>query len=696
MQNISVELEKFSDEDGLRETGVPVVKALNVARQQGIVVVRLGEELRAEAKTKNGLLQLDAAELPQALQAVPWAFAFRYSALPFDLALNVEKIQPQIRVQQLAETYIEPEQISLDIANIFDIRRAGVFQLEMDLPAGYELLGVQGHACGGAQPAEIDRYALSGENNTRLQINLSRKAMGKVGLVVRLETSPRGRELADSNRRVVGDCDSFAEGGHQSRDVAGRLVVLGPESLQITAESLAGLRNISLGEARQLVHSVRDNRFPTLRDVLAFVYTREATELTLAAERRRPQITARQLLTARIESGVVNYTATFHYDVLYSAVKALRIDIPQDLVGSINVTPTSISKTTLNPQPDDVADGYIAWSLTGESEFLGSRSFALTWVHNTQELDVGKSEDYQLPALRPMDVDRAWGQIVVSKAETLDVQPAEGFENLRPIDAQHDLMAGGSVADAARAFEFHDDWSLTITATRYELEEPKRTSIERALVRMVVTRSKQVTVQAVYRIRSALQRLAIELPEESQFDMDMLYLNGQPSSMERGDGDQLFIPLVNRSPDTPFVVEMRYTVPGDHRRLALPVFPAQEGLQSEPAVQKVRLSVYLQDELALLDAKGPWTNEQANWYAHLNRLPGHATSDEQLLDWVAEGVSMNHQHAKSFATDGRLYTFTTLRPDTAGGSVASGRVRFALSERLCVRRDRTARSAESG
>jgi len=55
------------------------------------------------------------------------------------------------------------------------------------------------------------------------------------------------------------------------------------------------------------------------------------------------------------------------------------------------------------------------------------------------------------------------------------------------------------VPNAARAFEFHDDWSIALQATRFQLEEVKRTSIERAVVRAVVTRGDQVSVQALIR-----------------------------------------------------------------------------------------------------------------------------------------------------------------------------------------------------
>ncbi|MBC8355704.1 MAG: hypothetical protein H8E66_27310 [Planctomycetes bacterium] len=661
-QSIIIDCERFSDETALRETHIPVIQAVNVGRQQGVVVVRLGDELRAEATTKNGLLQLDTAELPQPLQSVKWAFAYRYAALPFDLALSVEKVKPRIQVQQLVEAYLQPEQITLDVSVILDIQQAGVFELAFDIPAGYQVERVQGRAMGDAKPVVVDSHHVEGDDNTRLQINLSRKAMGRVGVSATLRRSLNEPNLMTPTGEAAEIQITIPRIATEVEDVSGSLIVHGPESLQITSQSVSGMRNVAIAETHKDVQAVRDGRFEGLREILGFVFTIDPAELTVAAERRRPHVTARQLLTAGIETGVIKYEARFFYDILYSAVKSLRLDVPEDLAVEIRVASGGVSKTTITPQPDDVPEGYVAWSLRGESEFLGQRNVVLSWEQSTQELEVGKSTDYALPSLMPMNVDRAWGQIVVSKAETLDVRAAAGFDGLRPIDPQHDLMPGVSVTDAARAFEFHDAWTLSVTTTRYELEEVKRTSIERALVRMVVTRSDRVSVQALYRIRSAVQRLAVALPAESEFDNDPLYINGEPKSLEHGEQNQLFIPLVNQNPEVPFVLELRYTMPGDHRQLDMPAFPGQPGLQTEPAMQKVELSVFLPNEMALLDSDGPWTNQQGDWYSKLNRLPGHRMNDDHLLGWVTEGVGMKSQHATTFAVDGRLYSFTTLRP----------------------------------
>jgi hypothetical protein len=661
-QNVTLELEKFTGEAQQQELGVPIIKALGVGRQQGVVVVRLAPALRAEAIRRTGLMQLDAGELPQSLAAAQWAFAYRYASLPFDLALNVEKVQPRLQADELIEAYLEPEQLSLHLLALYNVERAGVFQFELDIPAGYDVRQVRGHAAAGAQPAVVDKHHLEGEDKTRLVVNLSRKAMGRVGLVVELE-----KRLDDPNLlSPTGESSDLAVPLPRVRPETverstGRLVVYAPESLRVNPDTTDGLRAISSAEAYEGVESTRGPRFPATRQVLAFAYTEEPAELSLAVERRKPHVTARQLLVARIETGVVKYEATFFYDILYSGVKSLRIDLPAELAGEIRNQTPGIREKTLDPPPDDLADGYIAWSLTGETEFLGSTQVKLQWEKKIEKLEIGKSVDLTIPVLKPRDVDRATGQIVLTKAETIDLHPAGEPRGLTPIDPQHDLMAGASVSDAARAFEFHEDWSLAVTATQYKLEDVKRTSIERGVVRVVATRSNQLAVQALYRMRSALQRLQIELPKSVDparaFDTQPLRINGQTVSLERGDKGEFYVPLVGQNPDEPFLLELRYTVDGNASRLEYPVFP------SEPAVQKVYLCVYVPEEQALLGSLGPWTDEfELQSTTPLSTAPLTNQSESWFVNWVREGVNITGASPDSFQTAGNLYVFSTLRP----------------------------------
>jgi hypothetical protein len=617
--------------------------------------------LRAETASQTGLLQLDAADLPSTLARGQWAFSYRYAALPFDLAFDVEKVQPRIVVDELVEAYLEPEQLTLDLLALYNIERAGVFQLELDVPAGYELRQVRGQAAAGAEAAAVDTYHLEEDDKTRLIVNLSRKALGKVGLFVELQ-----RRLDDANLLTpTGKASDItlalprvAAGGVERS--TGRLVVYAPESLRVSPVQHESMRSLSFSEAFEGTESTRGPRFPMARAVLAFAYSSGPASLVVSAERRMPYVTVRQLLVVGVESGVVKYSATFFYDIQYSGVKSLRIDLPERLLSQIRNRDTSIYETTTDPPPDDLAEGYIARSFTGETEWIGQATIHLTWESKMDELDVGKSVALDIPYLRPMSVDRAWGQIALTKAETIDVQPSTEPRGLRPIDPQHDLMEGADVADAAGAFEFHDDWQLNLTATRYELEEVKHTSIERAVLRMVVNRkaendSQKTAVQALYRLRSVRQRLVVKLPDKVQFDSEPLRIDGRPVTLERGDQGEYYVPLVGHSPDQPLLLELRYITDSSQARLDFPEFP------DEPAIQKVYLAVYLPDELALVGWHGPWSDELTWYWDHwLNTVPLARRGSDELLSWVTEGISVTDSPA--FQTDGTLYVFSTLRP----------------------------------
>ena len=96
------------------------------------------------------------------------------------------------------------------------------------------------------------------------------------------------------------------------------------------------------------------------------------------------------------------------------------------------------------------------------------------------------------------------------------------------------------------------------------------------------------------------------LPEKAEFDSQPLRINGRPAALQKGGTNEYFVPLLAANADTPFVIELRYTLPGDGRRLVLPTFPKQ------PAVVKEYLAVYLPETRTLLATRGPW-NEEFCW-----------------------------------------------------------------------------------
>ena len=670
-QSVVVELEKIAGQKRVESLKVPVVKALNVGRQQGFVVVQVGSGLRAEASKTSGLSQVDANELPVAMRSVAWTFAYRYASVPFELELAVEEVSPRITVDSLVEARLEPEKLTLDLTVFYTIERAGVFKLELDVPEGFELRSVTGRqgaatAAPGMPPtvcatAEVDSHHLEGKKNTHLVVNLARKALGRVGLHVQLQREmPDAKLLTPTEKPIAIDLPLPQPTKATVEHSSGRLVISAPESLRVNPAEVKGLRAVSFQEAMEgiAIPAPPPPGSSAPRPVLAFMFTQEPVTLGLAVERRKPQVTVRQLLVARIEEGVIKYEATFFYSIHYSGVKSLRIDVPADVSRELHNKTPGIHEKIMDPPPPGVEKNMVAWSLVGEGELLGDVQINLVWDQKLDKLDVGKDMEVVVPHVAPREVDLAWGQIALAKAETLNFQEGENLKGLRPIDPQRELTP--PVSGAARAFEFLDEWTLPLTITRYELAQVKPTSIDRAVCRMVVTPAGEIAVQAVYRIRSVKKQLNVQLPAETKPEFDPFCINGRPIDLQKGQGDALVVPLGTTKADEPFILEIRYTLTGGNA-FSLPTF------LDDAAVQKVYLCVFVPAAQDVLGTSGSWTEDfQWDWgkqHRWIPVSPDPRETHERLVDWVCDGNNGAAGAAKTFHFDGTPLVFSTLRPD---------------------------------
>ena len=184
------------------------VRAVGVGRQQGFVVVQVGSGLRAEASPhRRPARRSMPASCPATWPPAAWTFAYRYAAVPFELELAVEEVQPRITVDSLVEARLEPNRLTLDLTAVYTIERAGVFKLELDRPAGFEVRQVRGREIPGdaahaAAAVAVDSHHLEGKKQERLVVNLARKAMGRVALCRRVPEGPAGAEPAGADGQV--------------------------------------------------------------------------------------------------------------------------------------------------------------------------------------------------------------------------------------------------------------------------------------------------------------------------------------------------------------------------------------------------------------------------------------------------------------------------------------------------------------
>jgi hypothetical protein len=666
-EDVRVESERYDVEDVWK---APMLEVNGVVRQDGSWVVELAEELKTASEKVSGMFRLDVAQPQPGKGSGRW-MGWEYRTLPAELTLQLEEVTPEIKLVTTSSINIEPRQIQQKVHVNLTIERAGIFQFQLSIPDEYELLNPSLTSGGGIQRFDVSDAE---EGRKVVTFDFTGKISGNHNLVFELERkkefvalmSPTGEEVSLEVPMVRG------VGPHIVQD-KGELVVGSPAFLSLTVADSKGLREDPWQELRK-VHSILNTTQPQF----GFRYAEDTVSLRLLAKRKEPYTTVTQMLVVQAESGVVNFRSDLILNVQYSGIRHIRLDVPTELKDRIRIGKEEIRKVALSDAPG-LKEGMTAWRLESPSEFTGEVTIPLEWETPLTGLDVGVQKELRIPALLPKGVDRSRGQIILRKAESMDVVAKEVGPELIPLDPRHDLLFGRSIPDAALAFEYQREWDLTVNLVRYEPVDVKATSIDRAWIRQVLTRGGEVSVQAVYQLRSVRQRLELRLPEGAEFNAQPLRLNGRSVSLERGEEGQVYLPLTGFQADEAVLLELSYSLPEGSTDLTLPHFP------EEPATQKTYLSVYVPENQVYLGHRGGW-NPDYIWRVGkgYRLMPRGRLFESELWNWVKGDVDVSGSPLDRLSTDGQHVMFSTLRPETKGVTLSVTTVSHRLFQMLTI------------
>ena len=158
--------------------------------------------------------------------------------------------------------------------------------------------------------------------------------------------------------------------------------------------------------------------------------------------------------------------------------------------------------------------------------------------------------------------------------------------------------------------EFHQAWSVKLDIHRYELESIELSAIELGVIDVQIAKGGKSRVHAVYRVKSAAQRIAVTFPQGSKIPNDPLSINGEVVGIEKGtiaDVDETagnqetyLIPLNTITPGEDFVLELKYSIESDGFNVRIPEFTDLH------AINQIFMAVHLPSDTVLVDYSGDW------------------------------------------------------------------------------------------
>lgn len=455
---------------------------VQAVRAQGQIALAAAPGLALAIDKAEGLAQIDPAELKLGNRTL--VAAWRFAALPPPLALTATRLMPELRanVQQLVRLGAEEDLITAVIA--LDVRKAGLFAVRLQIPAGWELTDTSGLVVDDVVWEQLHRRI--GDPGI-VRLSLRNRLLGNGELTLRL----RGRATIPRQSGIKREGDTLELLAHagllkneheiklirveDARQQRGVLAVAAPRSWALTTTKREGLTGTDAEAVRRegaLATAAKD-----LRDdeelPLAFTWilagqdgaTAAAPMLTFTAAPRARELTLRQedLLTVA-ESGV-RRTLTWRGDVRYSALAAVRVTAPTAVDESVVFKgPQLAERIALGRK-----EGITTWELRFQAPVLGA--FTVTAEHQVAvpALGSGAPVQVQVPALGVPEATRLTAVVAVAREGNLEVSAVPAAGSQADAVAATDLPPALQHAGTVAGFSSSTALPLTLTVTRHEL-----------------------------------------------------------------------------------------------------------------------------------------------------------------------------------------------------------------------------------
>ncbi|MCZ6795781.1 MAG: hypothetical protein O7J95_19410 [Planctomycetota bacterium] len=613
---------------------LPLPVALGVRRESGWLALSHDSTLKVRVSSSTGFSQLDPEEVPEELRSQLRA-GFRYLAPPPPLGLQVEAITPVVRSQTTSVISLAEEEDTWVGLVDYTIAKAGLFTLEMRVPARWSVVEV-----GNPETVEDFQVAAVEGDLKAITVNLKNRALGQFQLSFKLsaEGSASATESTLRPPRVTGT--------EQDRGVLG---IAAPHSIDLKTLEVSGVRSADVQELYRagvmglvssdagtpLTYSYRDN-----------AQQPASVKVGLTTKKEEVKVDVATLIETADDK--VTFTYYLDYTVRYRGVDSLSFRTPEALdENSLKIQGTQLKEI----RTGEPVEGRRLWEIVLQSAQPGVYEFTGVYEMKLGALEAGKARPETAPLLRPESVDTENAFVAIRRTGTLEVQPRETDMEIIDISQLPDKLRRGKIHTALRQLAGSPE--LTLVLTRYNYEKLKTTVVNRIHLRSLLSEKPcKLTTRATILVRNVdAAYLELGLPDGAR--TLGLYVNGRPESLKRrqqDESDDSYLAPIPPAPDgavIPLVVVYEQELAGKEEmgtlgRLSL----ASLEVRGDVPVQRVELDLLVPEDYTYM-----------NWSGNLRLRagPGRPPPEMKAPDrYTLTGPNLTHFAFASFAPTAEL------------------------------------------
>jgi hypothetical protein len=652
-----------------------------IVRESGQLTLTTDPTLTAAVVTQSGVRQIStsasekaAAETPESAAAV-----WEYSGIRSRLEVRLRPVEPRLLADHQLQYTFRDDELFLNSVINYQVERAGVFQLVLQIPEG---LNVDSVSADGMAEFQLDR------GTGKVTLSLTRRRMGPI------QVSLQARMPLNATEEIPELTIPIPTPEGVERET-GMITLFAPEFLDVvTLED----RLTGLVPARDQIPEAPAR----LRTAGAWNFTRRPVALAVRSAPRPVQLAASVASTVQVDPELIRQAAIVQFDIRNAGLDTFRIAVPEAVAADVRFrTLTPQHNLRQRDRAPDPENGWVTWTLVLQEETTGTLQIAVDWdtpLNNTTAAAApiaaaapaaaadaptagtpgstpAGTRDFTIDpprvlppfpddqqARRRVILTEARGEIRVLRHPSLSIDAVSQSDTAEPIDVRELQLLE---RDGYLAWRYYSQpATASINIRRHELHEVAATVVSRAAIEVVTEPQALASWRVRFRLTtSERQRLRIDLPAGS--DLQAPLLNNQRTTIEKAtdvqaaDGREAYYISVSRegTSDQDFLLTLLYRCPiveadkrpysgfGSSQLLRLPLVGGGDGAS---VVQQVRVAVWAPDDVAFFGAPDRWVQEPRDPLTLLGLIqpPSAASAASRLNKWIGgDGVS-------EFATQG--------------------------------------------
>lgn len=671
--NVEVHTErKIPDEPfdvaGGTDAGTVGIHALDVVREAGQIGLGHSADLALTIEDQSGVVRIDANELNERLRGER-VTSFKYYSPRFTLKASVKPVEPRVLVDQVAQLVFKDDELSVQTTLNYTIERAGLFQLQMKLPEG---LVVDNVDCPGFKEFNADAAS------KLLTVNLNDKTLGQLGLVVKAHREYSAGMEADEITLPL------LEPVGAERDT-GKVLVFAKESIEVvtndkglaSAQPLPVDPGMAMGDAKV---------------TSSWSFTRRPVTIPVKTSRKPTRLNAEIATTAHLTPELSEIKTNLTFQVQYAGIDTFRFLVPESVSNRVQIE--SVAANANSPgikqkSPGAAQGGWVEWTVVMQREVIGSQRFNISYDLKPEAATGSAEKKIAVQIVRPLGyqkgetktpLSQVTGELVITKDDSLAVSAKAAGGDVEPMDVRELTLLPQTGTQSFRYFTQPEDAGiqLSITQTKYEIEEVVATVVSKALVEVVTGETSEATYLAHLLLKtSERQRLLAHLPHGmSPLNVTVAGRDIQLEHAEVPDDQKLgslwetyWINVAREtSSDQEFTISLHFqykvTPPlgeSSYGRGSLELPMPVLGQKNTVPVQQLKTIVYVPEKFSLVgDPTGFFGVDRSSpWRALLAR--SRRSSDSEIIMNRERGWFGSCENSARLPTQGRVaYAYSNL------------------------------------